>query len=255
MELKAELAKKEQEYKDIKAKNELKRSLSAKGSDKNEKVIKRTKSNTSGATSKSYEEDAWEKSRKCLEEKARLYEKLQRGDYEGIDNSFRDNLLVDFERQELLSFHEGGGTVVEQEYVDYEDEFGRTRKMPKAEWEALELERQRHLADEFIEQLRPRTTDKTSVESMASSAAPVHYDDSIEVARAKGVGFFRFSQEEESRDQQMSALRSLRQETVDSRTCHMITGEQRELEKELRLQRIAERRARLLESSKPSDQT
>jgi hypothetical protein len=89
---------------------------------------------------------AWERSRKKLEEKARRYRALMRGEVEeeeqgqGYAEKRRrmrdDGPLVDFDRK----WAEGSGGSEdededdgEQEQVEYEDEFGRTRVGSKAE--------------------------------------------------------------------------------------------------------------------------
>lgn len=240
MGLKAELAKKEQEFKERKAKNETKRTgrtLLVEKPESSSKKIK-TPSVSSLVVKRDFEAEAWEKSRKCLEEKAILYQKLQEGDYHDVDASIKDNLLVDFDRQSRVKAEDKA-----DEYVEYEDEYGRSRKILKSVWEQMEIQRNQRLAEEFIEQLRPKSPERRE-------DGLLHYDDTAEVVRAKGVGFYRFSREEDSREQQMNELRNLRMETVDSRTRHMIASESQRVENELKLQRIAERRARLLQKKK-----
>lgn len=163
----------------------------------------------------------------------------------------KEHLLVDFDRK----FYEDRALcrleVTEEafeEMVEYEDEFGRTRSVRLNEWKRLEEERLS--AARLIEQIREEFDQGEDVKE--EGARPAHYDDSIEVSRRKGIGFYRFSQAEEERTKQMEELGRLRQDTVDARTRHMILEEQRQLAKEQRLQRIAERRraAKLDEENK-----
>lgn len=195
------------------------------------------------------EAEALEKSRLRLEEKARLYEKLQQGeDVDGeVSEAMRENLLIDFDRQFFdqklylnvttgLEEYSKEDEVIE-EMVEYEDEFGRTRKIPKNQYDSHEKERAARLADEIIQQARSTTNFSGADET----SGPGHFDDSIEIRR-KGVGFYRFAQEEGQRQRQMSELSSIRKETVESRTKNMILGEQRRQMKEERLKKVAERR-------------
>jgi len=186
-----------------------------------------------------------------LQRKTEIYERLQQCCDEDVDAVMKDNLLVDFDRQfheqqkqKKSSIQETTKTITYEPMVEFEDEFGRTRRMPQREWEQLQREQQEQEATDLIEQLR-RESARDAEDKYDEEVLPQRYDDSLEVARGKGVGFYRFSRAEEERQQQMDALQDLRQSTVDQRTKHMIASEQKEREKEARLKRIAERRSRL----------
>jgi len=187
-----------------------------------------------------------------MEEKARLYASMKRGDYvptSGRENK-EENALVDFDRMWAEKTYgdrdtsegeddEGGDS--EGETVEYEDELGRTRRGTKAEAER-EL-RRRNAKVYATEQLasfsarperpeniivgdtiqaaafNPDTVQSTQMEELARkrdrSATPpeeVHYDASKEV-RSKGVGFYAFSQDKEGREREMEGLGREREET------------------------------------------
>lgn len=187
-----------------------------------------------------------------MEEKARLYASMKRGDYVPAPGreSREEAGLVDFDRmfaekgEEERQSSEGDdddGGDSEEEMVEYEDELGRTRKGTKVE---ADRERRRQGAKAYAsEQLasfsarpeRPQNIivgdtiqaaafnpDMARTEQMEElakkrdrSATPpeeVHYDASKEV-RTKGVGFYAFSQDKEGRAREMEGLGKEREET------------------------------------------
>ena len=187
-----------------------------------------------------------------MEEKARLYASMKRGDYVprmgGRDKETEG--LVDFDRKWADEAEKAGDTSSDdyasseegdQELVEYEDEFGRVRKGTKAE--AAKLERAKHAAAHAGEELqsfsarpeRPNNLivgdtvqasafnpDETIAQQMARLAEKrdrsltpppeTHYDASKEI-RSKGVGFYQFSKDNEERGKQMEELGKEREET------------------------------------------
>lgn len=244
MELKAELAKKSSEFKVAKAAGSHSKLPSKPKDSLDSRPTKKAKE------SSNVEDDLWEKSRAKLEEKTRIYEMLQRGDDEGVSETFKDNLLVDFNRQ----FHENKEEILAktkldelkyvEEMVEYEDEFGRTRRIPKAEHDELLLKAR---ADQLIGQMKLQSAKKVIG---SDHDGPVHFDDTKEI-RTKGVGFYRFSQSEGERRRQLEELGDLRKDTVETRTKAMILAEQRRLMKESRLEKVKERRAKLALENTP----
>lgn len=213
-----------------------------------------------------------EKSRAALETKTRLYNRLQRGTMQEADLSAaqREGMMVDFTwkgwNPETNDFdiecregdedgwevregshdphdphdpHGMGRLTTEQvlslpegrmdDWIEYEDEFGRTRMVRPRELQRLLAERAEahHLLPSNPPRERPTT---------------IHYDGQHEI-RNKGVGFFQFAYEEEERVRQMSELRRLRTETLESRTRALLMREQRRMRVERRLARVRERRA------------
>lgn len=122
-----------------------------------------------------------------MEEKARLYASMKRGDYvppsDGRTNK-EENALVDFDRKwaesedtkkdDTSSDDYGDGDSDEEELVDYEDEFGRLRKGTRAE-AARELRRrnaQTYVAESLAEaSARPSRPDNLIHGDTIQSAA------------------------------------------------------------------------------------
>lgn len=217
------------------------------------------------------------RSKRKMEEKARLYNAMKRGEYIGRD----DHGLVDFDRKWAEKEAQGGDRDDEdslgsdeddsdaaEELVEYEDEFGRTRKGTKAE--AAREERRRRIQANAVEEedrasARPKAPtniiygdavqtyafnpDTIIADRMAElakkrdkSATPppdTHYDANAEV-RTKGTGFYAFSHDKDGRQQEMEALEKERLETERIR-------KEREEKKEQRKQDIEERRRLIAE--------
>ncbi|KAM0721085.1 hypothetical protein Q7P37_003371 [Cladosporium fusiforme] len=190
----------------------------------------------------------WERSKRKMEEKARLYAAMKRGDVEDDSERF----AVDFDRKwaEKYGDRESGEEDLtdddddeedegDRELVDYVDEFGRTRQGTRAE--AARAARQaRGQADMAGDKFTARPSAPTGViygdtiqheafnpdmpiamqmEELAKkrdkSLTPppdVHFDATREV-RQKGTGFFQFSENAEERKKQMDELERERQET------------------------------------------
>src|SRR5579862_1637979 len=168
------------------------------------------------------------RSKRRMEEKARLYAAMKRGDY--VPPKGRDEkdggALVDFDRKWAESEARGEqnnyetssdeGDDTSEDLVEYTDEFGRQRTGTKAQAEREALRRKAQTADQ-PDQFTARPTapekliygdtiqtsafnpDESVAEQMAALAAKrdrsatppddVHYDAEAEV-RTKGVGFY-----------------------------------------------------------------
>lgn len=201
-----------------------------------------------GRTSDEKDEDAshWKRTQRRMEEKARLYNALKRGDVEDID----DRYGVDFDRKwaDAQASKERAGNAsssssdnddADDEEVEYIDEFGRTRKGTRAE--ALREERRkRTLANDAPDRFTARpeapeqiiygdtvqtnafNPDETIAQAMAELAAKrdkeltpppeLHFDGRQE-ARTRGTGFMYFDKDEEERREQMARLERERAET------------------------------------------
>ncbi|CAG8694831.1 5871_t:CDS:10 [Dentiscutata erythropus] len=141
-----------------------------------------------------------EASRIAMERKAKLYDQLKKT---GInDEKLAEEILVDFDRKALehLSddeLKEDKPNVENDPWVEYTDEFGRTRIVRNVEdISALEQERRRW-EEAALEELK--------------NGGPIHYDETKEI-RTKGVGFYRFSKDELEREEQMRTLKEMRLE-------------------------------------------
>ncbi|GAB1739144.1 hypothetical protein NU219Hw_g3898t1 [Hortaea werneckii] len=194
--------------------------------------------------------NTWERSKRKMEEKARLYAAMKRGDVEDADEKY----AVDFDKKwsdrrpdEEDSEQDDDEDDLEhqqpeQEEVEYIDEFGRTRKGPPtaaARAETTKRNRasaQQHNLDRFTARpsapatlihgdtiqhkaFSPDEPHLTQMETLASkrdrSLTPppeTHFDSAREI-RTKGTGFFQFSGEREERGRQMEGLARERAET------------------------------------------
>jgi len=202
------------------------------------------KHRTRTADEKGQDEAAWKRTKRRMEEKARLYDALKRGDVEDRDDKYG----VDFDRKwaekqdkgepDAASSSESEASEEEQE-VEYVDEFGRTRKGTHAE-AAREERRKRNLAADEPDRFTARPSmpdniiygdavqsnafnpDETISQAMADLAAKrdkeltpppeLHFDGRAE-ARQRGTGFMYFSKDEEERQEQIRNLEKERAET------------------------------------------
>jgi hypothetical protein len=192
---------------------------------------------------KGEDEAAWKRTKRRMEEKARLYDALKRGDVEDRDDKYG----VDFDRKWAEQQEKGEAEAAssseseasEEELVEYVDEFGRTRKGTRAEV-AREERRKRNLAADEPDRFTARPSmpdqiiygdavqsnafnpDETIAQAMADLAAKrdkeltpppeLHFDGRAE-ARQRGTGFMYFSKDEEERQEQIKNLEKEREET------------------------------------------
>ncbi|KAK8149456.1 hypothetical protein G3M48_006916 [Beauveria asiatica] len=215
------------------------------------------------------------RARRNMENKARLYAAMKRGDYVPQDNEATP--LVDFDRK--WAEHEEGKDASsdlsssddqenddddDDEVIEYEDEFGRLRRGTRAEKERMERRIQRGLlgAEELsrmsarpaapsnlihgdaIQAMAFHPDDPDKMEALArkrdrsaTPPEPKHYDADKEV-RSKGVGFYKFSRDEDARQREMRALEDERKRTEAQRQA-------REEQKAARKREIEERRKAL----------
>ncbi|KAH8809954.1 hypothetical protein F5882DRAFT_391080 [Hyaloscypha sp. PMI_1271] len=220
------------------------------------------------------DENILHRSKRKMEEKAKIYARLKKG--EGVDE---DN-LVDFDRKWAEKAAKGEAdeesSDVESddgrgEIVEFEDEYGRTIKGSKAEAERVERrKRNKVVGQEELDRMsaRPAMPSKLiygdTVQSLAfqpeeatmgkmeelakkrdRSLTPPemrHYDASAEI-RSKGVGFYSFSKDEGMRGREMEALERERVETEKVRMEKEGKKEARRKEIEERRRAIGEKRA------------
>ncbi|KAI5837267.1 hypothetical protein DFP73DRAFT_581173 [Morchella snyderi] len=204
---------------------------------------------TSAQLGDAVSERDFERSRRRLKEKSRLYAAMKRGDFGDEDGE----ALVDFDRKwaeeegdesdEEKEEEEEGEGEDDDDVIEYEDEFGRTRKGKRG---AVEREKRRvaaakRAAEEAAamnavpEGLIVGNTIQTAAfttatfstvpsSAMLAGAMPkeeeegkkVHYDASKEV-RTKGVGFYQFSKDEGERMAEMEELQRERLRTAEER--------------------------------------
>ncbi|KAI9717283.1 MAG: hypothetical protein M1812_004810 [Candelaria pacifica] len=225
------------------------------------------------------------RSKRKMEEKARLYAAMKRGDYvpSGGDEGSDKRGLVDFDRKwaehqasgkadtyDTSSDEDNAGS--DEELVDYEDEFGRQRRGTRAEVAREERRRKAQAADE-PDKFSARPVQPTNLifgdtvqtaafnpdepvavqmENLAAkrdrSATPpeeVHYDANAEV-RGKGVGLYSFSKDKVVRKKEMEELERERLETERGRKEREARKSKRKAEIEERRRLIAEHKGKKL---------
>lgn len=234
--LKAELLKKQHEVNEAKLKSEtiysipkLQKKKSSKIEYKNENLKK----------SEYIEDvDTHKKSKLMLAAKTRLYDQLKKS------KTTNENFLVDFtnksdeSEEELLQKDEENDAILENEddWVEYEDCFGRTRKCLREDLclmqEKDQLIKQQIInkkgidpkTNNIIEQNYAQEEKEPEIEIMRrkweeqtkklTDKVNIHYQDILfDEARTHGVGYYAFSQDEEERIKQQENLFNLRKET------------------------------------------
>ncbi|KAG2172069.1 hypothetical protein INT43_001546 [Umbelopsis isabellina] len=165
-----------------------------------------------------------EASRAALQRKAKLYDQMRkRRRYNDDDND--ENNLIDFDRQPLSSDEEDEGddddrSDTNDPWVDYVDEYGRTRTVRQSQ-----VPKPRSPSPDYTPQAAyPVFTQGEETSSSSSSRRREEADEEVkrydanQEIRAKGVGFYAFSKDEDERKAQMEELKQLRQQTEKART-------------------------------------
>ncbi|XP_040424562.1 coiled-coil domain-containing protein 174 isoform X1 [Cygnus olor] len=291
VDLKAELFRKQEEFKKEKLLKDA--GIFAKPKPLNKKPSIWNKQNTGVANraekdveQKAEEDQTLDKSRKKLEEKAKLYEKMTKGDFP--DEETEDLYLVDFtqkiidkqrEVQELYQNEAAKKTLEkemddeetepemeipppedpDEEWVDYVDSLGRSRRCMKKDLPSLlkmdqELQGKRLdpdgntlLSEDMKRELQRQQWEKEEEEALRKPMGPIHYEDIREnEARQLGVGYFAFSRDQELRHKQRATLDMLREQTLDQRTKREQIKEKRKAALEARLSKLRARKVKKL---------
>ncbi|XP_060071646.1 coiled-coil domain-containing protein 174-like [Ylistrum balloti] len=288
VDLKAELYRKQEEFKQQKLKEKgssyIRPKTSEKKNDiwskKNTGVLERAKRDLE---KKVEEENAFENSRKKLEEKARMYDRIT----EGSDIPEEDGsklYLVDFEKkvidqmidvrekdrearkreeenerrkqeEEILSKADIPPPAnKEEEWVDYTDAFGRTRTCMRKDLKDLR-EKDRKTSDKRLNEMptllsedmrREIQRQKWEDEAKANLNGPVHYSNvQFDEIRNHGTGFFQFSKTEEDRQKEMETLGDIRQQTLDERSRRERLKEKRKAMLDARLAKVKKRKQQI----------
>lgn len=235
--LKAELLRKQTEVKDAKVNAEVE-PIQGKHKVKNKKPkVKKLKIEKELIDTDDIK--AHKKSRLMLEAKARLYDNLKK-----THNNKHEHFLVDFENKSeseeeryYSDDYEDANSDPEEDWVEYEDCFGRTRKclrrdlskmQQKDDFVKEEVMKKPQTEEEIrykepepikiipkepeIEMMRRKWEEQT--EKLADKMN-IHYQDVLfDEARAHGVGYYEFSHDEEVRAKQQLNLDALRKETL-----------------------------------------
>nr|XP_012141379.1 PREDICTED: coiled-coil domain-containing protein 174 [Megachile rotundata] len=237
--LKTELLRKQHEVNKAKLKSEINHvDLKLK---KKPKKLKKESTNKNEEKSVYIEDvNTHKKSKLMLEAKARLYERLKKS------RTNNDNFLVDFKNKSDESDEEAlqkdeepeNDTIYENEddWVEYEDCFGRTRKCLREDLllmqEKDKLIKQQIISEKGIDPKTKNTVEQSIVEDekepeieimrrkweeqtkKLADKPNIHYQDVLfDEARTHGVGYYAFSQSEEERMKQQENLFKIRKET------------------------------------------
>lgn len=236
--LKAELLKKQQEVNEAKLKSEINH-VAPKIQKKKPKRIKNEKRTEDSDKSEYIEDvDTHKKSKLMLEAKARLYQRLKKS------KTTHENFLVDFtnksdesEEEPLPEDKTDEMLDNEDDWVEYEDCFGRTRKCLKEDLPFMQ-EKDQLIKHQIISEkgIDPKTKDniersykeeevkESEIDVMRrkweeqtkklADKVNIHYQDVLfDEARTHGVGYYAFSTDEEQRMKQQENLFNLRKET------------------------------------------
>ncbi|KAG8435896.1 hypothetical protein GDO86_007115, partial [Hymenochirus boettgeri] len=254
--LKAELFRKQEEFKKEKLSKESGVGSKPRTTNKKPSVFSKQNAGVAGRAEQDVEEkieevNALDKSRQRLEEKALLYEKMTKGDFP--DEETEELYLVDFaqkiidKRKEVQDLCEKKKTVENaednvsdipvpaaqdpsEEWVDYVDTLGRSRRCMKKDLPELfkmdrelkgkrpAVEEKTLLSDDMRREIQRQQWEQEEEEAMKRPMGPMHYEDIREnEARALGVGYFAFARDENVRHKQMKTLNILVLLTEDQR--------------------------------------
>ncbi|XP_066521491.1 coiled-coil domain-containing protein 174 [Hoplias malabaricus] len=226
------------------------------------------------------EEQNLDKSRQKLEEKARLYEQMTKGDFP--DEETESLYLVDFtqkiidqkkmthSRQSEKGDRDGEDSDTripipppqntDEEWVEYVDALGRSRKCLRtdlAQFQKMDQDLQGKrvagaektlLSEDMRREMQREQWEKEEEEQMKRPVGPIHYENiRDQEARELGVGYFAFSQDEEQRRKQRETLDMLRDQTTDQRKKREQLKEKR---KALLKARLAKVRMRKMKKNK-----
>ncbi|NXN35584.1 CC174 protein, partial [Rhinoptilus africanus] len=293
VDLKAELFRKQEEFKKEKLLKDAGIFTKPKTSNKKPSIWNKQNTGVTNRAEKDVEQKAEEehildKSRKKLEEKAKLYEKMTKGDFP--DEETEDLYLVDFTQKIIDKQHEVQELCrseaarkasekdtddeetqpemeipppedPDEEWVDYVDFLGRSRRCMKKDLPSLlkmdqELQGKRIiqipdgntlLSEDMRRELQRQQWEKEEEEALRKPMGPIHYEDIREnEARQLGVGYFAFSRDKELRNKQRATLDMLREQTLDQRTKREQLKEKRKAALDARLSKLRARKIKKL---------
>nr|XP_020031277.1 coiled-coil domain-containing protein 174 isoform X1 [Castor canadensis] len=286
VDLKAELFRKQEEFKQEKLLKDSGVLGKPKTSNKKPSIWSKQNAGVSNRDEKDAEQKVEEqrtldKAREKLEEKAKLYEKMTKGDF--IDEEVEDTHLVDFTQKIVdkrrameatgakREFQKGGERDDEdlperdtpppqdpsEEWVDYVDSLGRSRRcMRKDLPDLLEMDKNLQgrlfvspanektlLSEDMRKELQRQQWEEEEREALKRPMGPIHYEDIREnEARQLGVGYFAFARDKELRNKQMKTLEMLREQTTDQRTKRENIKEKRKAMLEARLAKLRQKK-------------
>ncbi|XP_078000847.1 coiled-coil domain-containing protein 174-like [Glandiceps talaboti] len=213
-------------------------------------------------------------SRSALEAKTALYDKMSKGEMWPEDD---EKYMVDF-TQKIIDKQDsvkrwrdeperGDGEInnddippasnPDEEWVDYVDSLGRTRRCMKKDLSYLQqldkdltpgsrtdsAAQPELLSDDMRREMLRKKWEEDEEEAMKKPTGPVHYENvRHEEVRSHGVGYFGFSREETERKKQFEQLQMLRDETADQRVRREKLKEKRKALLQTRLEKVKQRK-------------
>ncbi|KAI5941332.1 coiled-coil domain-containing protein 174 isoform X1 [Manis javanica] len=288
VDLKAELFRKQEEFKQEKLLKDSGVLGKPKTTNKKPSIWSKQNAGVSNRAEKDTEQKIEEqktldKAREKLEEKAKLYEKMTKGDF--IDEEVEDMYLVDFTQKiidkhkemEMFGAHKDAAKSGErdddeenlsekdipppqdpsEEWVDYVDSLGRSRRCMKKDLpDLLEMDKNLQgrlfvspanektlLSEDMRKELQRQQWEEEEREALKRPMGPIHYEDIREnEARQLGVGYFAFARDKELRNKQMKTLEMLREQTTDQRTKRENIKEKRKAMLEARLAKLRQKK-------------
>ncbi|KAM6947390.1 coiled-coil domain-containing protein 174 [Lycodopsis pacificus] len=217
------------------------------------------------------EQSSLDTSKRKLEEKAKLYEQMIKGDFP--DEETEGLFLVDFTQkiidQRRETQKETERDVEErdtlspvpppqhpdEEWVDYVDALGRSRKCMKKDLPGFKkMDQDIHgqgiasadktlLSEDMRRELQRQEWEREEEEAMKRPVGPIHYEDIRgQEARDLGVGYFAFAHDEEQRRKQRETLDMLRDQTTNQRTKREQLKDKRQAILRARLTKVRQRK-------------
>ncbi|XP_047439041.1 coiled-coil domain-containing protein 174 [Mugil cephalus] len=219
----------------------------------------------------SEEQKSLDTSKRKLEEKARLYEQMTKGEFP--DEETEGLFLVDFtqkiidKKREAFAQKEKEDEERErlspipppqnpdEEWVDFVDSLGRSRRCMKKDlpgFKKLDQDLKGKgsdssdktlLSEDMRRELQRQEWEREEEEAMKRPVGPLHYEDIRgQEARELGVGYYAFSQDQEQRTKQRETLDMLRDQTTDQRTKRERLKEKRQAILQARLAKVRQRK-------------
>ncbi|XP_062256639.1 coiled-coil domain-containing protein 174 isoform X2 [Platichthys flesus] len=194
------------------------------------------------------EQKTLDTSRRRLEEKAKLYEQMTKGNFP--DEETEGLFLVDFtqkiidqkretfaqrnrekDEEEDCSIPIPAPENPDEEWVDFVDAWGRSRRCMKKDLpdfknvdhdvkgKGKSSSEKTLLSEDMRRELQRQEWEREEEEAMKRPIGPIHYEDiRAQEARELGVGYFAFSQDREHRRKQRDTLDMLRDQTTEQRS-------------------------------------
>ena len=184
--------------------------------------------------------EMYAKSQQKLLAKTKIYEKMQKGDMEDVeDYRGETRYLVDFDKKYYVETKgDAGYSSSSQKLTDDNKELIEFEK---------EEERRKYVAEDIYEadlDYRDKLHEKWRKEQDELLNGPVHYENlKFDEIRNLGTGYYAFSKDEEERKKQMEDLKNMREETNKVHKKREILRHKRKAALDARLMKVKQRKA------------